>query len=317
MKIPSYGPVYVIFSKDSVRNSLIDGQEVVVQELSDTGFHHGSSPFPQAGEGFMGRYEQSQGTSVGTYYAVVSPFFAGYFIQDGVYGHRDTVPGIVGGHKGTGASLCDAFVKGIRIIFTEQPFIKIRGGGIPTVFVAVGHEMLHQRGTFPIAGMISLQSPDKGHGHLSCQVCVLAEAFLGPSPARVPCQVGIGSAHDHAAPGVFTSLCVITYLVCLHFGHFPYQFLIPGGAEAVRLRKGGGRGVFFASPVGRTTQGHAVQTFRVPGIADTQAGHSQVCGQKVDFFFHGKHVQKDVNTHAVGQVFVVEGIILRLKTRNK
>ena len=63
--------------------------------------------------------QQFQGATVRTDDAVVAPLLAGNLFEAGMDGHGDAVPAVVGGHEGTAASLSDAFIERISIVFME------------------------------------------------------------------------------------------------------------------------------------------------------------------------------------------------------
>lgn len=40
----------------------------------------------------------------------------------------------------------------------EQPRVEVGGSAVPSVLVTISKEVFHQRGSFPVAGMIALQA---------------------------------------------------------------------------------------------------------------------------------------------------------------
>ena len=166
--------------------------------------------------------QQFQGATVRTDDTVVAPLLAGNLFEAGMDGHGDAVPTVVGGHEGTAASLGDAFIERISIVFMEQARVEVGGSAVPSVLVAVGKEMLHQRGGFPVAGVIALQAAYAGNGELGGEEGIFAETLLGTSPARVAGKVGIRSAHYEGMTLVAGGLHVVAGFFSGLFRYFPH-----------------------------------------------------------------------------------------------
>ena len=82
--------------------------------------------------------------------------------------------------------------------------------------------MLHQRGGFPIAGMIALQAAYAGNGELGSEEGIFAETLLSTPPTRVAGKVGIRSAHHEGMTLVAGGLHVVAGLFRGLFRHFPH-----------------------------------------------------------------------------------------------
>ena len=181
----------------------------------------------------MGGEQQAQGTSVGTDDAVLSPLAAGNVDKARVYAHGCAVPAVVGGHEGTAAAFCDAFIEGVGIVFAEEAIVEVGGCAVAPVFVAVGQEVLHQGRCAPVVRMVALLSANVGHGEACRQEGVFAEAFLRASPAWIACQVGIGCTHHEGMVLAAGSLGVVAGFYGSLLAYLFYQAFIPGAAQAV------------------------------------------------------------------------------------
>ena len=136
-------------------------------------------------EVMMGGNQMLQGAAIGTDDTVLPPLLHGDFLQDRMDGARYPVVSIIRCHECPRATLGDAFIEGIAVVFAEEALVEVRGVEIAVVLVAVRQEVLHQRGCPPILRMIALQTLGVSDDHAGNQEGVLAEAFLRPSPARV------------------------------------------------------------------------------------------------------------------------------------
>ena len=81
----------------------------------------------------------------------------------------------------------------------EKARIEVGGRTAAAVLVAVGHEVLDQRGGEPVVQVVALKAADKGDGHGSDQIGVFAVGLLAAAPAGIAGEVGIGSADDEAS----------------------------------------------------------------------------------------------------------------------
>ena len=264
--------------------------------------------------------QQFQGTAVRTDDTVVAPLLAGNLFEAGMDGHGDAVPTVVGGHEGTAASLGDAFIERISIVFMEQARVEVGGSAVPSVLVAVGKEMLHQRGGFPVAGMIALQAAYAGNGELGGEESIFSETLLGTSPARVAGKVGIRSAHHEGMTLVTGGLHVVAGFFSGLFRYFLHQIGVPCGAQTVGLGEYGGGAVcgdYFpifrslaSAPHGRPAEGQPVQSFVVSATGNVEAGDTEVGGKKVYLFIQCQDGKKMVHALFVGERGILEGLCL-------
>ncbi len=57
----------------------------------------------------------------------------------------------------------------------EQPRVEVGGSAVPSVLVTISKEVLHQRGGFPVAGMIALQAAYAGNGELGGEESIFSK----------------------------------------------------------------------------------------------------------------------------------------------
>lgn len=117
----------------------------------------------------------------------------------------------------------------------EQARVEVGGSAVPSVLVTISKEMLHQRGGFPVAGVIALQAAYAGNGELGGEESIFSETLLGTSPARVAGKVGIRSAHHEGMTLVTGGLHVVAGFFSGLFRYFLHQIGVPCGAQTVGL----------------------------------------------------------------------------------
>ena len=140
---------------------------------------------------------------------------------------------------------------------------------------------------------------------------VLAVHLLGPAPARVAGEVGVGSADDEPRAVVLPALKQVPRLVRLLRGHAADEVGVPRGAEAVGLRELGGRGRVALAPVARTALGDAVVALDVRRADDAQARDGRPHGQGVDLLLE-RHPREEVrDAFLAGKVRIAEREDLR------
>ena len=113
----------------------------------------------------------------------------------------------------------------------EQPRVEVGGSAVPSVLVTISKEVFHQRGSFPVAGMIALQAAYAGNGELGGEESIFSETLLGTSPARVAGKVGIRSAHHEGMTLVAGGLHVVAGFFSSLFRYFLHQIGVPCGAR--------------------------------------------------------------------------------------
>ena len=115
-------------------------------------------------------------------------------------GHGNHVPGVVRRHETARPALHPPHAEGDGIVLIKEPLIEIGGGAGAALFVAVGQEVLEQRGGLPVFGVVTLHALDERHGESPGEKRVLAVALLVAAPADVAAQVGVGRPDDQGAP---------------------------------------------------------------------------------------------------------------------
>ena len=262
--------------------------------------------------------QQFQGTAVRTDDTVVAPLLAGNLFEAGMDGHGDAVPTVVGGHEGTAASLGDTFIERISVVFMEQPRVEVGGSAVPSVLVTISKEVFHQRGSFPVAGMIALQAAYAGNGELGGEESIFSETLLGTSPARVAGKVGIRSAHHEGMTLVTGGLHVVAGFFSGLFRYFLHQIGVPCGAQTVGLGEYGGGAVgrdYFpvfrslaSAPHGRPAEGQPVQSFVVSATGNVEAGDTEVGGKKVYLFIQCQDGKEMFHALFVGERGILKGL---------
>src|ERR1700722_111918 len=80
---------------------------------------------------------------------VESPFLDDGRAKHGILDHRYADPSVVGRHHGVGPAVLDGHAEGPGVVLAEEALVEVRGGTIASVFVAVGEEVLQERGGEP------------------------------------------------------------------------------------------------------------------------------------------------------------------------
>lgn len=200
----------------------------------------------------------------------------------------------------------------------EQPRVEVGGSAVPSVLVTISKEVFHQRGSFPVAGMIALQAAYAGNGELGGEESIFSETLLGTSPARVAGKVGIRSAHHEGMTLVTGGLHVVAGFFSGLFRYFLHQIGVPCGAQTVGLGEYGGGAVgrdYFpvfrslaSAPHGRPAEGQPVQSFVVSATGNVEAGDTEVGGKKVYLFIQCQDGKEMFHALFVGERGILKGL---------
>ncbi len=118
---------------------------VAVEELVDAGVDGAGGSHIDVRIVFVLGDHVGERAGIGADDSVLAPLSHGDFFQDGVRGHGDAIPGVVGGHVSARAAVDHTHAKRDGIVFAEEAFIEVGGGAVAAVFVAVGEKVFHQR----------------------------------------------------------------------------------------------------------------------------------------------------------------------------
>jgi len=123
--------------------------------------------------------------------------------------------------------------------------------------------MFQQRRGLPVFRIVTLESFDESHGHRPVEERIFTVALLGPAPARVTAQVGVGRAHDQAAAVVVGALKQIARLVTFHRASLAEHVWVPSFGHADGLGENGrGKGRMRRKIAG-SALGEAMKPFHV------------------------------------------------------
>ena len=168
----------------------------MVQELVHAGLDRPGGPVREIPVVAVGANHVAQRAGVRADDAVHAPDPDHHILDNGMDGHGNHVPGVVCRHETARPTLRPPHAEGDGIVFIEEPLIEIGGGAGAALFVAVGQEVLEQRGGLPVLGVVTLHAFDERHCESPGKKRVLAVALLVAAPADVATQVGIGRPDD-------------------------------------------------------------------------------------------------------------------------
>ena len=263
--------VDVGFGEIVLLEGFLDRFLVAVEELGDAHLHRPGRALGEGGVVLVGGDQQAQRAAVGADDAILAPLLDRDVLEHRVHGAGDAVDAVVGGHVRPRAAFHHAHAEGKRVVLVEQAGVEIGGGVVASVLVAVGAEVLHQRGGLPVARMIALQALDEGDGHGAVEPGILAVALFGAAPADIAADVGVGRAHDQAAAVILGALVAVADFLGLDLGDLFHRSGVPSFAEADRLAEGGGGDGCWPAPVARAAEGQAVEAFNVLDAVEAEA----------------------------------------------
>ena len=190
--------------------------------------------------------------------------------------------------------------------------------------------MLHEGGTAPVAGVVSLDSLHLGGDKFTHKVRILAEALLRTAPARVAGQIGVRSPENEGLMGIV--LGIEAGLMRHDVTHEESHFAVPGLADAVGLRERGAVCIFRRCPpgpaaaelAGVTQAGKvcvspahdAVDGLRRAGIADTEPRHPHT-HERADFLLRRHQGDGVIQPLLLRERRVPERILLSLEHGGK